>query len=186
MYVDQFIGIADNAASDDLCDNIVRFFKKKIDNVRHVRTALRDDYALCEPEKYQSFMADDAEIFDMLDTQYREYHKQLDGMGLPSPELAQKFVAPYKLQRASKGGGFYGWHSEQGPGAPKRFLTWMLYLNDVHATGSTEFLYQKIETIPRKGTLVIWPAAFTHIHRSNPNLQEDKYIATGWWNLREL
>ena len=33
---------------------------------------------------------------------------------------------------------------------------------------------------PKQGTLVIWPAAFTHTHRGNPPLSNDKYIVTGW------
>jgi len=33
---------------------------------------------------------------------------------------------------------------------------------------------------PKQGTLLIWPAAFTHTHRGNPPLSNVKYITTGW------
>ena len=35
-------------------------------------------------------------------------------------------------------------------------------------------------TLAWSGKLVIWPAYFTHTHRANPDLKEDKYIITGW------
>ena len=35
---------------------------------------------------------------------------------------------------------------------------------------------------PTKGQLLIWPAAFTHTHRAAKDLEEDKYIATGWFH----
>ena len=56
----------------------------------------------------------------------------------------------------------------------------MIYLNDVEEGGETEFLYQSIRVAPKAGTLLIWPAGFTHTHRGNPPLSGDKYIATGW------
>jgi len=56
----------------------------------------------------------------------------------------------------------------------------MLYLNDVEEGGETEFLYQKMRVKPTKGTILIWPADWTHTHRGNPPLSGDKYIYTGW------
>jgi len=61
-----------------------------------------------------------------------------------------------------------------------RLLTRMVYLNDVEEGGETEFLYQSMRVKPKQGTLVIWPAAFTHTHRGNPPLSNSKYIVTGW------
>jgi len=28
--------------------------------------------------------------------------------------------------------------------------------------------------------MLVWPSQFTHIHRGNPPLSNDKYIITGW------
>ena len=55
-----------------------------------------------------------------------------------------------------------------------------VYLNDVTEGGETEFLYQKCRFKPEKNTILIWPAQFTHVHRGNPPLSNDKYIITGW------
>ena len=61
-----------------------------------------------------------------------------------------------------------------------RFLVLFVYLNDVEEGGETEFLYQKCRFKPEKNTMLVWPAQFTHVHRGNPPLSNDKYIITGW------
>lgn len=87
----------------------------------------------------------------------------------------------FKVQKTKVGGGYHVWHFESSSREmSNRILTWMLYLNDVHEGGETEFLYQHMRVKPEQGTLLIWPAAFTHTHRGNPPLSNEKYIVTGW------
>ena len=91
-----------------------------------------------------------------------------------------------KIQRTDKGQGYHQWHYESDtPVTRHRILAWMIYLNDVEEGGETEFLYQHCRFKPVKGTCLVWPAQFTHIHRGNPPLSNTKYICTGWgeyWN----
>lgn len=90
------------------------------------------------------------------------------------------------LQRYRKGsGGYPHWHSEQFPqidssDALHRVVFFMYYLNDVEDGGETEFFYQERKIRPKQGTLVVAPASFTHSHRGNIPLSEDKNIATSW------
>ncbi|AEG11145.1 2OG-Fe(II) oxygenase [Shewanella baltica] len=82
-------------------------------------------------------------------------------------------------------GGYPHWHSEQFPQnghneALHRVVLYMFYLNDVEAGGETEFYYQQRKISPKKGTMVIAPAGFTHTHRGNKPVSGDKYIATSW------
>ena len=82
-------------------------------------------------------------------------------------------------------GGYPHWHSEQYPQADHhealhRVVFYMFYLNDVAEGGETEFFYQNKKISPKKGTMVIAPAGFTHSHRGNIPKSEDKYIATSW------
>jgi hypothetical protein len=82
-------------------------------------------------------------------------------------------------------GGYPHWHSEQYPQLPDneplhRVVLYMYYLNDVREGGETEFFYQDQKINPKKGTMVIAPAAFTHSHRGNVPRSENKYIATSW------
>ncbi len=84
-------------------------------------------------------------------------------------------------------GGYFYYHSEIYPhpndamnDALHRKLLWMFYLNDVEEGGETEFFHQKLVTKPKQGSLVIAPAGFTHTHRGNMPVSNDKYIFTSW------
>ena len=92
------------------------------------------------------------------------------------------YVSGAKLQRTPPGGGYHYWHHEHENdlNAGNTLLAWMVYLNDVGDGGDTEFLYQKKKFRPNKSSLLVWPSGFTHQHRGNPPLSNDKYIATGW------
>jgi hypothetical protein len=56
----------------------------------------------------------------------------------------------------------------------------MFYLNDVEQGGETDFFYPNIKLKPKKGTMVIAPAGFTHTHRGNKPISDNKYILTSW------
>lgn len=82
-------------------------------------------------------------------------------------------------------GGYPYWHCELYPKDASceplhRHLLWTVYLNDSFREGETEFLYQQRKIVPRTGSLLIAPTAFTHTHRGNTPRGGDKYIATSW------
>jgi hypothetical protein len=84
-------------------------------------------------------------------------------------------------------GGYPYWHCELYPKTNDaagetlhRTLLWTIYLNDGFAEGETEFLYQQRKIVPKAGSLLIAPAAFTHTHRGNMPKGGAKYIAASW------
>ena len=83
-------------------------------------------------------------------------------------------------------GGYPYWHCELHPSPEDqgeslhRVVLWTIYLNDSFTEGETEFLYQRRKIVPKTGSLLIAPTAFTHTHRGNMPKGGDKYIATGW------
>lgn len=86
-----------------------------------------------------------------------------------------------RIQKTEPGGGYHRWHYEsQGIDVSRRFMVFSVYLNNVEEGGETEFLYQKKRIPAQEGTVVLWPATYTHVHRGNPPLSNTKYIATGW------
>jgi hypothetical protein len=90
------------------------------------------------------------------------------------------------LQRYRAGsGGYPYWHCELFPKNADadqlhRHVLWTIYLNEGFEAGETEFLYQQRKIVPRTGSLLIAPTAFTHTHRGNTPVGGDKYIATSW------
>ena len=86
--------------------------------------------------------------------------------------------------RAGEGGYPY-WHCELYPKDAAaetlhRHLLWTIYLNEDFDEGETEFLFQQRAIVPRTGSLLIAPTAFTHTHRGNRPQRGDKFIATSW------
>ena len=92
----------------------------------------------------------------------------------------------YKVQKTPPGGGYHVWHCEDSTFLYRdRVLTWMVYLNDIPIEngGATDFMHQKLSLQPTEGTIVFWPASYTHMHRGAFLTGDtDKYIATGWFN----
>ena len=102
---------------------------------------------------------------------YCQKHQALfntSNWGLDGPYCFQKYVTEEDVYKT--------WHCEQSVGAPCRVGAWMFYLNN--AKSGTEFMnHPNIQG--RAGSLYIWPAAWTHMHRGAPN-KGLKYIITGW------
>ena len=92
-------------------------------------------------------------------------------------------ILSIRVQRTPVGGGYHKWHFENDgrPDSP-RIVAFTVYLNDMEEEGGgeTEFLYQHCRCEAKVGRVALWPAGFTHPHRGNPPLKNEKYIATGW------
>lgn len=110
-------------------------------------------------------------------------------LGIPAlPGLIRHLfrTGDINAQHYKKGeGGYPYWHSEVFPQKPHgeplhRILLFMFYLNDVAEGGSTDFYYQEKSIRPRTGRMVIAPAYFTHTHRGQVPVSNDKYILTSW------
>jgi len=88
-----------------------------------------------------------------------------------------------KTQKTSPNGGYHVWHYENSSYEySNRELTWILYLNTMPENeAETEFMFQKKRVRPTQGTMVIWPAGMTHVHRGLTVYSQDKYIITGWY-----
>ena len=96
-------------------------------------------------------------------------------------QTSRHTIFDMKLQKTCPGEGYHNWHVEHDRmGNRNRLMAFMVYLNDVEEGGETEFLYQKCRFKPKRNTLLLWPANYTHAHRGNPPLSNDKFILTGW------
>lgn len=89
-----------------------------------------------------------------------------------------------KIQHYKSGEGFKAWHCEnEGNGDHKlRHLVFMTYLNTAKDAG-TEFYHQGLKTSCQKGLTLIWPSAWTHLHRGIISETQEKTIITGWYDF---
>ena len=171
----EFIGVYDGAVEPGLCKWLIDF----IDTTAHLELKSRDmvgvkDKQIC----LDAFAPREADILmqsvnDNL-LNYTNEYPFLKGSDYVSGNVI--------LQKTEPSEGYHTFHAENHAWRAKdRTMAWMVFLNNVNEGGETEFLYQKTRLSPKKGTIVIWPGGFTHLHRGNPPLNSTKYIATGWY-----
>ena len=103
------------------------------------------------------------------------------------PSLGLHKLSPcVRIQKYEPTQGYHMWHCDAaGVYTSRRMAVVTLYLNTVEEGGETEFLYQRTRITPELGTLVFFPAGWTHTHRGNPTLKGNKYIITTWLEYAE-
>lgn len=184
-----FIEVYENVFSKEYCDNVIACMEKSFSLGYGATRQQADDGLKTEKDDNQIFpwMQLSSE-FAMPDDVHREFTGKF--WSTCYPHYAGKYAAlehtdahtiyGNKLQKTPVGGGYHVWHHEHCRRDNNRILAYIVYLNDVEEGGETEFLYQHKRVKPKQGTLVIFPAGFTHTHRGNPPLSNTKYIMTGW------
>jgi hypothetical protein len=181
--MDKFIGVYENAFSHKFCDDLVNWFNAlPSEDIKNRQT--HDNAKKFAKEDFFAFLCNvnNKNFTDEFDSVfwgecYKKYAYEFDILNT----IARHISLDYKIQKTEIGGGYHIWHCEADSlKTSNRILVWMLYLNDVEEGGETEFLYQHLRIKPKKGTLVIWPASFTYVHRGNPPLSNTKYALTGW------
>jgi|TARA_A100001201_G_scaffold56413_1_gene54750 hypothetical protein len=181
----QFIYIKDDAMSPKQCERCIKFFELNKNKIIHGTTGSKHSYDL-----HKNFLDEDAVdvmILDILNKGTAEYKKLYPSIEeLPD---AWNVYRGYNIQKYDPGGGFKDWHCETGDfknypvsAACRRMLVWMIYLNDV-PDGGTDFREQNWTCEAKRGRLVIWPASWTHTHKSHISPTTTKYIATGWYTF---
>lgn len=193
---EDFIGVWENIVPKPNCEDVIYKFNQMRDNCAQnpidgqgqfsQGIAGRKDYSynLFHLDEYVSDPENEAErslpvIHQFIASCLDEYIQQYSAIS------HKKFYSHHsKVQHTPEGGGYHVWHDELGEMVDyaDRVLVWMLYLNEDFEGGETEFLFQKRRIKPSTGTVVIWPAYFTHYHKGNLVLKGDKYVITGWWH----
>jgi len=191
------IFVWENALSVEWCEELIAIVDEKISVASLERPEQKnrtvDGISFCDNEKrvdisliledYDSLSLKRHQLLKSLETCMSEMARGLRERGhCESPRIFECEPVVCKLQKTPPDGGFSVWHYEQGSGynMARRWGVWMLYLNDVEKGGKTDFPNQEMSLKPETGKMVIWPAAYTHPHRSAPDLKEEKYIVTGW------
>jgi hypothetical protein len=187
---EQFIGIYEDVFSKEYCESVISYFEKMVEagytfnrqQQENMPKSTKDDVAIFSTNDTVISLYENAVLMkqfnEVLWSQcYADYSNKFWSLKDFGPHNSYSF----KIQKTEPGQGYHVWHCESGVRENcTRILAWTLYLNDIEEGGETEFIYQHMRVKPKQGTLVMWPAAFTHTHRGNPPLSKTKYIVTGW------
>jgi hypothetical protein len=187
---DQFLGVFDNFFNPEDLNLYVKFFEygktlgftSKRQNIDHVED---EDMSLLGNNNHKIFN-------EWLDFFYGSipfldiFFKSILPLYIEKYNVLardhQNFVVTdFKIQKTLPGEGYHVYHYEnQNIRGSRRVLTFLLYLNDVHEGGETEFKYLKVRYKPKFNRLILNPAGFTHTHRGLSPISNEKYVATGW------
>ena len=191
-----FIGIFENAIPESICNQFIDKYEgwKKVgltfnrQDGEGVHKHHKDDDSFTFVDNYEknnvndSFLVSENQI-GMYGNYPSLFKECWDAYAAKYSVLSDINLQIYysKIQKTVPGGGYHVWHSERVHRVSSfRAFAFAVYLNDVEEGGETEFLYQRMRIKATKGTVVIWPADWTHTHRGNPPFSGVKYLYTGW------
>ena len=187
-----FIKIYENAFSKEYCEKAIKYFNF-MDECKFTFTRQETEDAARTKKEDTSLIGHKSHLFELdfnkCGDLFLEFNAKLWADFYPKyaeefavlKESDKHYSFVYKIQKTPIGGGYHIWHYETSNRERcNRLLAWALYLNDVEEGGETEFLYQHKRIKAKQGTFVLFPASFTHTHRGNPPISNDKYIVTGW------
>ena len=188
------VGIFEHFLSDDECDSFIELYKNRDKKgLSYNRQDSENADALNKTDTSLSVSLSDVlgnEKIDKLNNEFTNniWDNGVNKYGKYYPSLLQtdKKMWGYKIQKTLAGEGYHVWHCEDlGPNNTTRILAYIIFLNDDFTGGETEFLHKNMRVTPKKGTLAIFPANYTHVHRGNPPLTGVKYIMTSWVHLSD-
>ena len=186
LFTPSFVEIYDHALTDEQCDGLIDAFESprtnKAEGVSinegktYVNPTVKKDMEMCLTQFSVPTYVTNTITPVLVEhiSQYVDKYPSIGSigdMGLSDTYSFQKYT--------DETDGYKSWHTEAGNciEAAIRVLVWMFYLND--AKSGTDFYHQG-RVKAKKGRLVIWPAGFTHMHRSQLPNKGLKYIITGW------
>lgn len=186
---DDFIAVFDDVFSKEECLSLINYFEelKKLDltfdrqtvdsgnaHDRSDETAFLFEPQILSLDKTNPIVSPFFKKFWNCYEQYAKHYSVLI-------ESEMHGINSVRLQKTLPAQGYHRWHYENSNSATsRRVIAWMIYLNDIENGGETEFLYLSKRVTAKQGRVLIWPAGFTHTHRGNPPLTNEKYILTGW------
>jgi hypothetical protein len=186
---DNFIGIYDDVLSKEFCDKMIEHFgyaellslvtdRQTSEKVPELLKA--DKTYFLNDEKITTLQVYNSDIIitmkNMLKHCFEIYFEKYSILN-----KLEYGIFSYRIQKTEIGEGYHVWHYEKSSlETSSRMLTVILYLNDVEEGGETEFHYIPKRVKAKAGRLVIFPCDFTHTHKGNSPLSNEKYIITTW------
>lgn len=188
---EQFIGIYEDAFSKEYCESVIDYFEKMVEaghtlnrqqELENTLKSSKDDlFYFANNDPAINLRANSVLMGQFNEIFWRHCYADYANKFWNLKNLGSHNSYYFKIQKTEPGQGYHVWHCESSNReTSNRILAWTLYLNNIEEGGETEFINQHMRVKPKQGTVVIWPAGFTHTHRGNTPLSGIKYIVTGW------
>ena len=195
INITNFIGVYDNFITEEECNRAIKLYDDQDKFNNTVNRMVKENASILEKQDTHFFASgSNVEVWwESLNTMMLHFtlawNHYLKNTGAHSAYDNKPFnYTTLKIQKTLPTEGYHVWHIEHGRGFENeaRAFAFSVYLNDVEDGGETEFLHFSKRVKPKKGRIVIWPAAFPYLHRGNPPLSGEKYILTSWITLKQV
>ena len=171
----------------EVCDGLVEMFHSTTESEKHpgmVGKGVIDKFTKDSIDLVVHENSSNTTFHSYRNLLQKVANKYFDRYTQAEPNGRIGFREGHNIQWYPKGGGYKDFHCERNNMDPInlcRHLVYMTYLTDVVGDGGeTQFYFQEIDVKPQKGLTLIWPSDWTHTHRGNPAIDEEKMIITGW------
>ncbi len=186
-----FIGswiIEDNT----LIDDIVSFFDKN--HERHTPSVSKNGKIDKKQKNFIGFKINVKEINEnkiecisnfirILTSCYKDYKKNWDFLN----KWEKLYLDEVSFEKHLIAGHHLAFHCDKmNINTSHKLFTWAFYLSDFEKDeGSIDFKYLNFSVTPKKGTLLIFPSDWTHIHRENVMKKNEKYVLKGCFHFAD-
>ncbi len=197
VNINNFIGVYDNYIIPEECSNAIRLYEDQVKFNNTINRLKFENASILEKQDQQYFAGRHnldiwwKDLKSMLLNFEIAWKHYIENTGASDAYKSNVYADPFyftqlKLKKTLPTEGYHVWHIEHGKGLEygARAFVFSIYLNDVEEGGETEFLHFSKRVKPKKGRIVIWPAAFPYLHRGNSPLSGEKYILTSWMTVR--
>lgn len=186
-----FISIYEDAVPTGLCEQLIKYYRNMSDlgyastrqQRENVSKSKKDDSAIFVTSESIVGLDSTKELMSGFNNILKNkcLAHYLNEYSVLTEGKHDLVVREAKIQKTRVGGGYHIWHYETStPDSCRKVLVYCLYLNDVEEGGETEFLYIPKRIKASRGTIAIFPGGFTHTHRGNPPISNEKYLLNGW------
>lgn len=186
--IQDFIWFDKESLSEEFCNHIIKKFNSDpelYDGVCGEDRRVQENHKRTKDlniSRFSRWKEEDKVFYKALVKGLNSYMKHLETIHhLATPIKSHQTKDTGYLMQRYEPGGFFDWHNDWGMGpSGARIYTFLWYLNTLtkEEEGYTEFA-DGIKVQPQAGTLMVFPATWTYMHRGFPP-KIRKYICTGW------
>lgn len=172
------IWVYPNIVPTELCKQIIERFEKDSRKAPRQNTRNIDNRygPLLSISKLEDWKDVDGKIYTHITKVLRHHFTTYD------MEWLNFWDEGYDIGVYRKETGYCALHYDGGE--PTRITSCVVYLNDVEEGGETEFPFQGIRIKPSVGTIALWPPHYTHPHKAEPPVKQDRYFIVTWAHAR--
>lgn len=176
-----YISIYPRALDDDVCDALCAILDAAVTSGAAGR--IDHDYRRCTMLGFHSGSALFDEVRSAIHTSIQAYISE-EGEAGRILNFCHLLEEPNLIRYVPGGGDQFHEHADAWSiESVTRQLSVIVYLNDVAEGGETVFTRHGIHVKPNRGTILLFPSAFTHMHRGDPPISGQKDVIVTWLHM---